>query len=719
MPALLYAGLAAAGIAASLVFYLSGRIDPSRLAVCLALIAGAGFVTELQTSEFPSNHISRFTAIDDRLTILGTVVSEPDIRPTKTFLTVAVDSLVYRYRRISSTGRIRLRIGEPTNRFNYRDRIRFTGYLNRPYAGRNPGAFDYRRFLMIRDIYGLVNLYNDESIELVQSGALEPFVRNLVVPIREYIVDIYERYLPAREAAVMKGFLIGDVRYIPPSVYQRFKDTGTLHVLAASGANVAYVVLTVFFLLRPFGLRKNHKRLLALVAIVIFSFLAYNQPSVVRAAVMGVTLLVGRLLYRDITPLNIISFSALLILAFRPLYLYDLGFQLSYAAAFGLILFVPEISQHLPRPGGWLRKGVRGVLLLFSCTVVAQIAVTPILLYYFHKVPLVTFLSNLVIVPLVGIATGVGIVIVFISGLPGVVELTGSVLALTVKGILALIDYFYQLPILKLRSGAPPLALIAAYYAALLLVLTLWTRRRAALSFLLILVVALNVSVWREVAAGEQEDFRITFLDTWNTNTTFIREASGRCTLINGGGLYRSFDRGESVVLPFLFSQGVRKLNRVIAADTTVENLESLVSVLTGLEDLPVSEDGEAKSDSAYREQIEVAAPVIRLGSDSVSVVILAAPVSVQKLHSLPRRIDILACDWHYLESGKLAQLVDRHELSTVIITSYPNRYLSTAIIEEFREQHPRLMVFSVLESGAVAVAASRMGYRVLASPNS
>ena len=253
------------------------------------------------------------------MTVTGIVVSEPDIRPTKTYLTVQVDSLQYRDRAIASCGNLRLQIQAPTSAFGYRDRIKFTGYVNLPFSGRNPGAFDYRRYLAIRQISATVTLPSADRITLLQSGASEPFVRTIVTPVRDYISSVFERFLPSEQAAVMKGFLIGDVRNISSEVYQRFKDTGTLHVLAASGANVAYVVTTLLLFIRLFRLPRQYRIYLLIAGVVIFSFLAYNQPSVVRAAVMAIVTLIGMALYRDTNWLNNISVAGLVILVFRPL----------------------------------------------------------------------------------------------------------------------------------------------------------------------------------------------------------------------------------------------------------------------------------------------------------------------------------------------------------------------------------------------------------------
>ncbi|MFH2057106.1 MAG: ComEC/Rec2 family competence protein [bacterium] len=697
LPGLLLLGLILVAAAAAIICRLVERPLLSRLLLGLALLASGCFAAELVTSELPVNHISHFTGFDDPVELVGEVFSEPDMRATNTFLTVAVDSITYQNRTIATCGKIRLRIGEPTMRFNYRDRIRFSGFLNEPYAGRNPGAFDYRRYLLIRGIHGLVNLPSVERVTLIRSGSSDPFIRNLIKPLREYIIGAFDHFLPTRSAAVMRGFLIGDVRMIPADVYQRFKDTGTLHVLAASGANVAYVMAALFFLVKPFRLPRRFRLLLALVGVVIFSFLAYNQPSVVRASVMASIALLGKLLYRDVDPLNVISFAALVILAFEPLYLFDLGFQLSFAAAYGLVLAMPEIDRRLPKSKSLLPRLLRYAFFLLACTVVAQLAVSPILLYAFHQVPLVSFVSNLLVVPLVGVATTLGIVLVLLSGIPHLSELVAAFLTLTLKSTLAAIDFFALVPVARIRLAIPSFPEVALYYAALLTLLSWWKRSKLTAVFLLIAFVSLNLLVWGAVFGDRDRLATITILDTWDANTAYVETADGHTTLINGGEAFASFDRGQSVVVPFLLAQGTQQLDRVVATNNRPENLQSLRSVFAGL-----APAWQTEVDTSI--PIREVAPQTLLQFDSLKVLLLFDYSSVQSLNNLPGRADLIACDWAFLVNGDLAILSERLNCNKIILSSYPNRYQSVDLLEESRAARPDISLWSTLESGGIVL---------------
>ncbi len=709
IPALLLIAMIILGIVVAFLARMRQLETLSRAALCVTLISAGAAVTSLQLYDLPSNHISRFTGGDKPVTIVGRICAEPDIRLNRTFLTVAVDSLVRQDRLFPVSGRIRLQIKAPTSRFNYQDRIRFSGYLNSPSPGRNPGAFDYRRYLLIRDVHGLITVTSAGQIDLVRAGDFDPFLRNLIVPLREYIIGVFERYLPREEAAVMRGFLIGDIRHLSQATIENFRDTGTLHVLAASGANVAYVVGTIFVMLRLFRLPRTYKYLIALAAIVIFSFLAYNQPSVVRASLMGIIGIVGMLLYRDIIPLNVIAFSALLILAIRPLYLLDIGFQLSYAAAFGLVICMPEVNRRL---AGWrkpLLRILKWLVLTLAVTLTAQLWVMPILLHNFHTAPLVSFLSNLVIVPLVGGVTAVGIVLVFLSPLTAVAKVAGALLSFLVSLTLNSIHFFQSLPVPALTGPSLPIAFVVAYYALLLTGIIWISRRRAPFGFLVIFLVAANIFLWTNIAGGNNAELSILFLDTGSGNATLVREGEGRVTLINGGGCYSSFDRGEMVVAPVLRALGIRRLDRVVVSDSSITNLTSIQSAITEIE--RGSNSPAALLDTS---RIEFVGPLIRLGTEDVKVIMLSRRLSERRLNTLPGSIDVLACTWSLMNSGLVDSLLNDRKIGAVIITTYPSYQADSRRLKRFRTEHPAVTLFSTLEHGGITLQVAGRGWRAL-----
>lgn len=697
-PAMGYLGIAVLATAAAVIYALAYRTILSRIALCAALISASAFLTSLQLREYPSNHISHFLNLDGKSTIVGRIISEPDIRPTKTFLTVEAESLSRQGITVATSGEIRLRIGKATNEFNIDDRVRFNGFAVKPLESRNPGAFDYRRYLEIRGVSGVCNLGDFDQVERLESQRRIGFIRSIVAPVRGYITKVFENNLSPPHSALMRGFLIGDVRFIPSDIYQRFKDTGTLHVLAASGSNVGYVTLTIFLVARLFHLPRRSRYLLAIAGVVTFSFLAYNQPSVVRASVMAVVALIGLSLRRDQNWLNTISVAGLIVLAVHPLYLFDLGTQLSFAAASSLILFMPPLEPLLPKGKKVPARIARYFLLIFFGSIVAQLGVMPILLYHFHTVPLVSFLSNIVIVPLVGLAATIGILLVFISAIPGITGICGICLELLLDSIHWSTLFFENLQIPPLQIGAPELLTVLLYYLLLQIVLAIGIRSRHFIAFLMLFIVALNVIVWKAVVAGPDAGTRITILDTSKLTTIFTEEPNGKTTLINGGGRSRFFDNGESVVLPFLRYRGINTVSEICWTTKREDNIQSLATVgeAVGAE--------EESNLTSIEESLIPLNPSVQFQLDSLCIVFLTEAVSVQNLNS--RRCDaaILGLSWSFLVNNSAEQVIKLFQPKAVVFTDYPSRYAQRDKLVALRNKYPQIRILAVLESGAVEI---------------
>ncbi len=706
----------AVALATTLILLAVGNTRLAQWTLSPAILIAGILLTQLQTGDFPSNHISNFTNLSHKLEICGVITSEPDIRPDKTYLTVAVDSIGRGDRHIPVSGQLRLRIAEATNRFNYHDRIEFESWLNRPNSARNPGAFDYQRYLEIREIHALAFAGSAAEITLVNSGASEPFIRTIVSPVRDYIGRVFDRDMRPHQAALLKGFLLGDVRFIPSDLYRRFKDTGTLHVLAASGANVGYVVGALLLFGRLLGIRRRSIYALAIVGVIVFSFLAFNQPSVVRAAVMAVIVLVGKLLRRDANWINTISLAGLIILAFRPLYLFDLGTQLSFAAAFSLILFLPAIEPLLPvaRPG--TNRFMRYFLLIFWSTLVAQVGVLPILLFHFQTVPLVSFLANLVVVPLVGLVATLGIVLIAFSGVPYLSSLLGHLCGAAIDLVLGSIDYFESLQIPPIEIGAPDLLVVLLYYLVIQLIYLIFTRSRLVGWVTLLVVLLINVALWKPVVAGNKSDGSVTVLDTWDTPTLVIASGSSETTLINGGGVYRSFDRGESVVLPYLRYRGISAIDRYLTTDCGPANQQSLKSVILGLQP-PLTRRYEPDPNSTGG-SIDTLSPFSFLHINQTEIALLLDPGSVHDLSNLVHEVALLVITHDYADEERLGRLVELFHPETVVISTYASRYRKRDQLDHLRSVFPDIAIYSVRDQGAITIQIQDKGYEVLEMSN-
>ena len=198
--------------------------------------------------------------------------------------------------------------------------------------------------------------------------------------------------MPSPEAGVVAGFLVGDTRAIPDGVIDSFRAAGLSHLLAVSGANVAFVLALVGPCLRRLGLRGRFAAALAVIAL--FAAATRFEPSVLRASAMAAVAALAAFLGRPASGMRVFGIGVGALVLVDPFLIHSVGFRLSCAACAGIILWSAPIARRLPGP-----EPLREAL---AVTIAAQVAVTPVLLPIFGSVPLASIPANALAVPLAG-----------------------------------------------------------------------------------------------------------------------------------------------------------------------------------------------------------------------------------------------------------------------------------------------------------------------------
>ncbi len=575
LPVVLLFPLFALTLVFCLFFLLIKDKTSAILFVILSLLLGGFFRHELQTRDFPPNHVSNFLNLDSEVTIAGKIADQPDVREDKTFITVEPERISLGEVTHISTGRIILKIKEPTFKFDYADHIKFKGYLNEPTSKRNPGAFDYKRYLNRKRIFGIVTLGGTDKVEIVDKGKGNIFLSRIVIPLRKWILGVFENTLSGNHKGLLAGFLLGETREISREVYTMFRDTGTVHLLAVSGSNVWLVIgviLGAFTLLR---VPKLPATLAVLICILIFANLVHNDPPVVRAGIMAAVLLLGVLLYKDVDLINVVSFSGLVILFFSPLFLFDVGFQLSFASVFGILFLYPPLSRLVSKYAGKShRRFWKWVIIPALISVSVELLLFPILAYYFNTIPLVIVVANIFIVPLAGLSVVLACFTIFSAIFSSFVAGIFSAFNwLCLDMTLRLTEFFASLPLAKLSIAAPSTLSFVLYYFLLWILFGSFASKKKVLLFSVLIIA--NMLIWRQGLSHGSRPLKLTFLDVSQGSSTVMELPNQEILLINAGEKGMNFDAGEYIILPFLNHKGITEIDRLILTDTSPLNLNS------------------------------------------------------------------------------------------------------------------------------------------------
>ena len=280
------------------------------------------------------------------------------------------------------------------------DLVSFRARLERPKSLGTPGAFDLRLHNGVRGLSGALSAQGD--VILLSAGE-----QGLTWKIRQQVRSRLQAWDP-EETGVLEGILFGDTSRIPDSVQERYKVTGVLHVFAASGSNVAFVLGLTWMLLS--FLPKQIRIGGTILVLLLYAALCGGNAPIVRATVLGIVVLLGRLGRGKVATLRWLFFAAVGLFIQNPLIIQDLGFQLSFAAAWGIVVLTPRIlkGKLLARIPKLCRFAVAG-------TLAAQVATLPLLISAFHRLSLIGFFANVFILFILGSVLEVGLIGVILS----------------------------------------------------------------------------------------------------------------------------------------------------------------------------------------------------------------------------------------------------------------------------------------------------------------
>lgn len=551
----------AGGLAAAVIL---ARADRCGLAT-LPLLGAIAALGALRAIPLPlaADDVARLDTATAAL-IEGTLAADP-LRwgPDRARLLVDVE----RVDGVPRSGRLQATIyGELAN-VTQGQRVAAELRLRQAVGFRNPGVFDYAAYLAREGIRVVATGRADRLTPLDEPGPPWP------VRLRRRAREIMRDALPPTSAALLGGLLVGERTALPREIDDGFRRAGVYHVLAVSGFNVALLAASVFTLMTMMRAGLKVAAVAAMAAVAAFAAVVGPEPSVLRAAIMGVLILGAIVLEREAAVLNSLALAALVVLALRPGDLHAPGFQLSFIATAGIVL------APLPR---------NRLLAALGVSVAAQLAVLPISLVHFNQVSSIGVLANLAVVPLAGIATVLGLAGVALAAL---LQTAGDLLLNAVWPVLLALRAIVQLagsvPGAVVHLPAPHWTAVTAYAWGLALGLAAWTLRRGAAGRVralgaaagAMLLGAVVIEAWPLLRPPDGQ-LRITVLDVGQGDAIVLEAPDGRAALLDAGpGGPRRLDTGERVVAPFLWNRGHLSLASALATHADLDHAGGLAAI--------------------------------------------------------------------------------------------------------------------------------------------
>jgi competence protein ComEC len=601
--------------------------------VVLALfffMAGGIAMEPFLSPHFPPDSIIRCVG-EEPLVVEGVVDARPQWQETggKIFLRAV---RVFRGETAYSTnGRVLLSIGAGHAELFTGDMIRFASRISRPRNFGIPGEFDYERYLAFREVFVTAYTRTADQVILIRRDVAYP-VQNMMDRLAADLGSRIGRLQPGNEGAVLRALLLGEAGIVPREIRELFARTGVSHILAISGFHVGVVAFFLYSLVYCVArwsefllLRANLRRailVLTIPGLLFYLFLSGAAPATVRSVIMICACIVAVLLQRETDPIHCLMLAALLILACSPPALFDISFQLSFLAVWGILALTPLLMH----PFRNMPPGVGRKLLLFLMVSIAATAVTLIpVADSFHQPTVTGVPANFFIIPLMGY----GAVVFGFSSLPFLPFLPSfAALLLLVAGfpvylslkILACLD---TIPLLPVWGSNPfDLPLLVAFLAAITFL------KQRARAVCCCLVVAAFIVIRITIPHEKPGTLRLDFYSVGQGEASLITFPDGRRMLIDGGGSYRTggFDPGERLLAPAFRDRGIDRLDFMVLTHAHPDHLNGLLYLARNF---PVGEFWESGIHDGNKEYLalkrvlrEKGVPVRRIDASSGSITV-------------------------------------------------------------------------------------------------
>jgi competence protein ComEC len=529
-----------------------------------------------QPADNPS-FIAYYNDLPADIILDGVLVDSPDVRDTYTNLRLRIEQLrpVSDNSFTSVHGMLLVRVS-PDTTFFYGDRIRLQGHLKTPPQNED---FSYRDYLASQRIYSYMPY---PTSTLLQHGQGSVIMSALYV-FRQYALDVVYHLYPDPEASLMAGILLGDQSGISEQVQEAFRLTGTSHIIVISGFNITIIAALFTFLFTRFlGLRRG--AIVTAIGIIFYTLMVGANPAVVRAAILGMLTLLGHQVGRRQVGLNSLIFVAALMALFTPVVLWDVSFQLSFAATLGIMLyaepftngFINFSARFIPQDKAEHLAGPVGEY--FLITLAAQLTILPLIIYYFKRISLTSFVANPLILP----AQPPLMILGGLSVLTGMsFQPLGQLLAWAAWPFTAytirIVEWLAAIPHGSIPLGHIAFPVILLFYTMLFVVTFTRTRLSSLAAHLtpaipLTLMAIATVLVWKAAFYAPDGLLHVTTLDVGTGDAILIQSPDGRYALINGGPSTISLSDALGRRLP-PFN---RSLDWLVVADIDNEDLSSL-----------------------------------------------------------------------------------------------------------------------------------------------
>lgn len=496
----------------------------------------------------------------------------------------------------------------------YGDKIKLTGTMTTPTEATNPSQFDYRKFLNNK---GILKTFYAKECEFIHSPNIAELKNKKTLKsklnylgicftrymnnLRDKVIQTHGKYLKSPNLEILGGIVFGDDAINTPNeVRESFINSGLLHLLAASGLNVALILSMWLCIVYFINIHYRLKILSGLCVVILYMTMTGFPPSIVRASVMLILILLGKFIYREANGISLIFMAGFLIMLFKPEYIADVGFQLSFLVTLGLIICTPCTTTIIEsKERNYIRKLknfnklTKSFLMIFSpvsitciflVPFIAQLWAAPLQAHYFNTFSIYSILANIAVVPFIGIVSFLGFIssafclIPFMSDC--IIPALDVVLNQLIQIILNISNYFAALNYSIIKVPSPNPFLIFSFYVFIIL-LFFCIKHLFKRKFLNIALIVSVFIISAQFINFDTNKGEIIFFDTGNSDNTLIKTTDNKYIMIDTGRyIFPDSSTAKRITLEYFYDKNIKEIELLIVTHYDSDHSGGLVDIL-------------------------------------------------------------------------------------------------------------------------------------------
>ncbi len=464
----------------------------------------------------------------------------------------------------NSKTRITIKEGnKPLNKLDIGDRITITGQLYLPKQAQNPNQFDYAKFLKNKGVYTTFYSSDNNIIKINKPDSTYWKTLQFLNSTRTSIIYKHSKIIKSPNLELLGGIVFGDDAINPTQdLKDSFRHSGLLHILAASGMNVTLIFGIWYFIAQRIRLNYKISIGIGMLLIIVYTCMTGFGPSILRASIMLLFILFGKLIDKDANSVSLLFFVALILLIYNPALINDIGFQLSFIVTLGLLVTCPPILKKIPDKYAAISS---------ACIVpiIAQIYVTPIQMYYFGTFSTYSILANITTIPFLTAISFIG----FVGSIFSLAPLVGNFICLVCDYILNpfltiiinISDIISKTKNSLLQTYQPSITQILLYFSIILsLTITLSVQKIKKESYIILgVLLILFCTTFIKLPTKNCE---IIFFSVGNADSALIKSPENKYILIDTGKMpyNQAKSQAEQIIVKYLSARGIKKIDALI-----------------------------------------------------------------------------------------------------------------------------------------------------------